>query len=55
MSRNALAIVFGLVMVALIVTLDLMFFRHRTLARLITNVSIVMVFIVIYFIFIRNV
>lgn len=54
MSRNVLAIGFGLIMVALIVTLDIVFFRHRTLARLIANVSIVIVFILIYLIFIRN-
>jgi len=41
-------------MVALIVSMDLIFFRHRFRERLIANVSLVVVFVVFYLIFLRH-
>lgn len=44
-----------LVMVAAIVTVDLAFFRHMFWARLAVNVGIVLVFVAFFFRFLRRV
>jgi len=46
-------VVYALVMVALIVGVDLAFFRNFMLARLLVNVGIVLVFGAIYLRFLR--
>ena len=47
-------ILYALAMVALILALDLTILRHHVLARLITNVAIVIVFGTIYALFLRH-
>lgn len=44
----------GLVMIALILSLDLLFFRHRFWERLAANVGIVVVFLGFYFALLRK-
>ena len=42
------------VMIVVIVGVDIQFLRSHTLARLIVNVGIVLVFVAIYFLFVRT-
>jgi hypothetical protein len=44
----------GLAMVAVVVTVDLLFFRHLLWERLLANVGIVLVFVAFYFRFLKN-
>lgn len=44
MSRHLPLVLYILVMVAVIVGLDLTFFRHRFLERLIANIGVVLLF-----------
>ena len=44
MPRNAYVVLFVLVMIALIVGVDLLFFRNHFWARLLSNIGIVLVF-----------
>lgn len=53
MGRPAV-VVFGLVMVALIVVVDVAFFRHDLWPRLMVNVGIVLVFGAVYFRFLNR-
>ena len=53
MNKSLASVILILVMVAVIVTLDIVFFRHRFVARLIANVGIVLLFIAFYLIFIK--
>ena len=48
MKKNVALIIYALLMVAVVVIADLLFFRHRFWERLIANVSIVLVFIIFY-------
>lgn len=43
-----------MVMIAIIVGLDLLFFRHRFWERLIVNIGIVLVFAAFYWRFLKN-
>ena len=43
-----------LVMIAVVVSVDVLFFRHRFLERLIANIGIVMVFGAFYLRFLKN-
>lgn len=54
MGRNTALILYVVLMVAIIVTVDLLFFRHRFRERLIANISIVLVFAIFYLIFLRH-
>jgi hypothetical protein len=47
-------VLYVLAMVALIVGVDLVFFRHRFWERLIVNISIVVVFVAFYLIFLKR-
>ncbi len=49
MSRQAAGVVYGVAMVAVIVGLDLLFFRNQFWERLTANVGIVLVFAAFYF------
>lgn len=44
MRRNIYVVPYVLVLIATVVTVDVLFFRHRFLERLIVNIGIVMVF-----------
>ena len=48
MSRQVAGVIYFVVMAALIVGVDIAFFRNRFLERLIVNVGIVMVFAAFY-------
>ncbi|MGH7978745.1 MAG: hypothetical protein ACREE6_05175 [Limisphaerales bacterium] len=43
-----------LVMIAVVVSVDILFFRHRFWERLTANIGIVMVFIAFYYRFLKN-
>jgi hypothetical protein len=49
MTRNMLIVIYAVLMVAIIVGVDVLVFRHRLLERLITNIAIVMAFAAIYY------
>lgn len=53
MSRPVVVILYLLAMVALIVSVDIAFFRHRIWERLMANVGIVLVFGAFYLRFLR--
>jgi len=54
MGRNAIAVFYVVLMIATVVAVDLLFFRHRFRERLIANITIVLVFAVFYLIFLRR-
>lgn len=54
MGRQVIIAVFVLVMVAIIVGVDIAFFRHHFWARLIANIGIVLVFAAFYLRFLQQ-
>jgi hypothetical protein len=54
MSRPVITAIYILVMAALIVGVDVAFFRNRLWVRLIVNIGIVLVFAAFYFRFLRG-
>ena len=54
MSRNIYAVLSALIMIVVIVSMDLLFFRNRFWERLIANIGIVLVFIAFYLRFLKN-
>ena len=54
MPRNTYVVLCILVVTAGIVIVDLLFFRHRFLERLIANIGIVLVVAAFYFRFLKN-
>ena len=54
MPRNTYVVLFILVMIAVIVSVDLLFFKNRFWERLIVNIGIVLVFAASYFRFLKN-
>ncbi len=54
MDKNVTLVIFGLLMVAIIVGVDVLFFRHRFWARLSANIGIVLVFMALYFVFLKR-
>jgi hypothetical protein len=54
MGRQAASVLYGFVMVAVVVAVDLLFFRHQSWGRLAANVGIVLVFAAFYFRFLRR-
>jgi hypothetical protein len=52
--RNASLIFYAALMIVVVVTADIIFFRHRFLERLVANILIVLVFIVFYFTFLKR-
>lgn len=55
MSKSAVAIIYVVLMIAVIITMDIIFFRHRFQQRLIANIVTVIVFAIIYLIFLRRI
>jgi preprotein translocase subunit SecE len=53
MSRQVAVVLYVVAMVAVIVGVDLVFFRNRFWERLIANIGIVLVFIAFYLRFLR--
>ncbi len=54
MPRNIYGVLYGLVMIAVIVSVDFLFFRHRFWERLMVNIGIVLVFGAFYLRFLKN-
>jgi uncharacterized membrane protein len=44
MHKNIYAVIFAVVLIAVIVSLDLLFFRHHFWERLMSNIGVVLVF-----------
>lgn len=54
MGRKAAVALYALAMVAVVVGVDILFFRHQIWERLIANVGIVLVFGAFYFRFLKR-
>jgi len=54
MGRQAVGVLYVVAMAAVIVVVDLVFFRNRFWERLTVNVGIVLVFVAFYFRFLRR-
>jgi predicted cobalt transporter CbtA len=54
MGRQTVIVLYVLALVAVVVGVDLLFFRHQFWERLIVNVGIVLVFGAFYFRFLRR-
>jgi len=54
MGSRAAAVLYVLVMVAVVVGVDILFFRHHFWERLIVNVGIVLVFVAFYLRFLKR-
>jgi len=54
MGRQAAVVLYVLAMVAVVVGLDVLFFRHYFWERLVVNVGIVLVFTAFYFRFLKR-
>ena len=54
MGTKTAGVLFVLAMVAVIVATDVFFFRHHTLERLSVNVGIALIFIGVYFVYVRR-
>jgi hypothetical protein len=54
MGRSPTTVLYVLAMVAVVVAVDLLFFRNDPGTRLIVNVGIVLVFVAFYFRFLRR-
>jgi hypothetical protein len=53
MGRRAASVLYVLALVAIVVGVDVLFFRNQFWERLITNVGIVLVFVAFYFRFLK--
>ncbi|HTX12998.1 MAG TPA: hypothetical protein VME22_30550 [Solirubrobacteraceae bacterium] len=54
MRRQSAVVLYVLTLVAVVVAVDILFFRHRFWERLIANVGIVLVFGAVYFRFLKR-
>jgi hypothetical protein len=54
MSRQAAAVLYVLALVAVVVSVDVLFFRNRFWERLMANVRIVLMFTAFYFRFLKR-
>jgi hypothetical protein len=54
MGRHAAVVLYVLAMVALVVGVDVLFFRHQFWPRLAANIGIVLVFAAFYFRFLKR-
>ena len=54
MGRQTAAVLYVLAMVAVVVGVDVLFFRHQFWERLAVNVGIVLVFVAFYFRFLKR-
>jgi hypothetical protein len=53
-GRQAAVVLYVLAMVAIVVGVDVLFFRHQFWARLMVNVGIVLVFVAFYLRFLKR-
>ena len=54
MTRNMSIVLYVLVLIAVVVTVDMLFFKNRFWERLIVNIGIVLVFSAFFFRFQKN-
>jgi len=54
MTRNMSVVLYVVVLIAVIVSVDLLFFRNRFWERLMVNIGTVLVFAAFYFRFLKN-
>jgi hypothetical protein len=54
MSKSVVNIIYVLAMVATVVVVDILFFRHRFRERLIANIGIVSLYVAFYFSYFKN-
>jgi hypothetical protein len=54
MPKNTSVALYGLVMIAVVVGVDLLFFRDRFWGRLLVNIGIVLMFAAFYIRFLKN-
>lgn len=54
MTKNTYGVLFALIMIAVIVGVDVLFFRNRFWERLIANIGIVLVFVAFYLRFLKK-
>ncbi len=54
MPKNIYAVLFVLIMIAVVVSVDILFFRNHFWERLMANIGIVLVFVAFYFRFLKN-
>lgn len=54
MNKNMVTATYILAMVATIVIVDVLFFRHRFLERLLSNVGIVLLYVAFYLAFVKK-
>lgn len=54
MSRQIALVLYVVLMAAIVVVVDVLFFRHQFWERLLANIGVVLVFVVFYFIFLRR-
>ncbi len=54
MPRHIYAVLYVLVLIAVIVSVDLLFFKNRFWERLMVNIGLVLVFVAFYLRFLKN-
>lgn len=54
MTRNMPVVLYVVVLIAVVVSVDLLFFRHHVWERLIANIGIVLVFAAFYLRFLKK-
>ena len=54
MTRNMSVVIYIVVLIAVVVSVDLLFFKNRFWGRLIVNIGIVLVFAAFYFRFLKK-
>lgn len=54
MEKNVTLVIFILLMVAVVVSVDVLFFRHQFRERLMANVGIVLIFLAFYLRFLQR-
>jgi hypothetical protein len=54
MPRNIYVVIYILVLIAVVVSVDVLFFKHRFWERLMVNIGIVLVFTAFYLRFLKN-
>ena len=54
MPRNAYVVLYVLVLIAVVVSVDVLFFKNRFWERLIVNIGIILVFAAFYLRFLKN-
>lgn len=54
MPRNVYAVVYVLVLIAVVVSVDLLFLKNRFWERLMVNIGIVLIFAAFYFRFLKG-